>query len=514
MMKLQDPSHQLISAEWSNRILILSLLGIAYLTLFPFRFDFTPTTVFHRYPFLLMTSVKRVQYLDFFLNVLLFVPYGFGLSAQACKRGSIRWNSLLLALAGGALLSYSVELLQFYIPERDSGWEDVFSNSLGSVTGFFLFQFCGGAILSGLSRCEDLFERWISPRRTAMLLAAYFLMCFCISIPLQNQTRLSNWDPQCSLFVGNDASGQFPWKGRVLLLQIWNRALPEKTIRQMAEQKSAIAASMGLLTSYDFTISPPYRDKNNFLPELVPTSGAAQSANAQETEFDGRTWLRTPLPVENLTQEIKKSNEFTFHIVCIPAEIDGATGRIVSLSQSDDNINFHLRQYGDDLVLWFRNPLSETRSGLAWEIPDAFEAGKLRDIVASYDGSDAFLYLDGQSVPQTYRLSPGASLRHTLFFIQTPDLQGYVFVFETMLFLPAGLLIGMAARKWATQKISASLILPLCIIIPAVLLEVLLHEISGRRIWPENVLLSLAFGFAGALLINADQHLKKNPHTV
>ena len=52
------------------------------------------------------------------------------------------------------------------------------------------------------------------------------------------------------------------------------------------------------------------------------------------------------------------------------------------------------------LVFWFRNPLSETRSVLAWYVRGVFEAGKTRDIVASYDGSDAFLYLDGNRVPQ------------------------------------------------------------------------------------------------------------------
>src|ERR1700674_1098533 len=104
-MKTQDLPHQQAYAEWSNRILILSLLGIAYLTLFPFKFDFTATYIFHRFPFLLQSSVKRVMYSDFFLNVLLFVPFGFGVSAQVCKRGGSRWTSLLLALLAGAGVS-------------------------------------------------------------------------------------------------------------------------------------------------------------------------------------------------------------------------------------------------------------------------------------------------------------------------------------------------------------------------------------------------------------------------
>src|ERR1700691_4871901 len=239
-MKTQDLPRQQACADWSNRILILSLLGISYLTLFPFKFDFTPTYIFHRYPFLLETSVKQVIYSDFFLNILLFVPFGFGVSAQVCKRGGRRWMSLLLALVAGAGVSYTVEVLQFYIPARDSGWEDVISNTMGSVAGFFLFELCGGAaILEELSRWENSFKDWLSPRRATLLLVAYFAVWFVVSAFLQNKTRLSDWDPQSILVVGNDASGKNPWRGEIVLLQIWSRALPEKAIRQMSGRQSA-----------------------------------------------------------------------------------------------------------------------------------------------------------------------------------------------------------------------------------------------------------------------------------
>ena len=431
----------------------------------------------------MQSSVKRVMYLDFFLNVLLFVPFGFGVSAQVCKRGGSRWTSLLLALLAGAGVSYAVEVLQFYIPARDSGWEDVISNSLGSVAGLFLFELCGGAILEMMSKRKDSFGGWLSPRRTALLLAAYFVACFGISAILQNRTRLSNWDPQCTLFVGNDASGQHPWGGQITLLQIWNRALPDKAIRQFIGRQSADEESTGLLGSYDFTGSPPYRDRANFLPELGWTPEQPQFTNARAVELDARSWLRTKFPVEKLTQEIKKSSQFTVHIVCTPAAIQGANGRIVSLSQSADNVNFHLRQEGPALVFYFRNPLSARRSMLAWYVRGVFQAGQSRDIVTIYDGSDAFLYLDGNRVPQTYRLSPGASLMHSFYFIRPLDLDGCVIVYETLIFLPAGLLIGAAVWKWSRQKIFPQWLLALGWVLPAVLLEVL----TGRGEWAKDL---------------------------
>jgi glycopeptide antibiotics resistance protein len=507
-MKIQGLPHQQACTEWSNRILILSLLGIAYLTLFPFRFDFGASYVLHTSPFLLGSSVKRPTLTDFFLNVLLFVPFGFSLCAKLHKRGSNRWTSLLLALAVGAGASYTVELLQFFIPGRDSGWSDVISNTTGSAAGFVLFEICGGAILKMLFKWEHSFEIWFSSRRAALLLAVYFACCFGISVLLQNETRLSNWDPQCILFVANDASGLNPWRGQVFLLQIWNRALPERAIRQRAARESVPDESTGLLGYYDFTSSPPYRDQRNFLPPLGWTPEQPQFANAQASESDARSWLSTQFAVENLTREIKKSSQFTVHIVCAPAAAHGANGRIVSLSQSADNVNFHLRQEGPNLVFWFRNPLSESRSVLAWTVPGAFEAGKARDIVASYDGSDAFIYLDGNRVQQSYRLSPGAGLMQHFLFIQTADLGAYVIVYETLVFLPAGLLIGVAARKWSRQKISGRWMIVLGWALPAMLLEILLAAVSGRRIWAGNIGFSLVFGLAGILLINADRRFK------
>jgi hypothetical protein len=44
-----------------------------------------------------------------------------------------------------------------------------------------------------------------------------------------------------------------------------------------------------------------------------------------------------------------------------------------------------------------------------------------------------------------------------------------------------------------------------------VLLEVFLAGMSGRRIWPVNIVLSLVFGLVGMLLINADRRFKKLP---
>jgi VanZ family protein len=503
-MKTLEPPHRQDCARWSNRFLILSLLGIAFLTLFPFRFNFAPTLIFHRYPFLLDTSVKPPFFMDFFLNVLLFVPFGFGLTARMRRRIRSGWIPLLLALAAGAGVSYTVEVLQFYIPARDSGWQDVISNSSGSLAGFFLFEFCGAALLEALSRWEDSFVGWLSPVRVSLLLTAYFAASFGISVHLQKESRLSNWDSESILTVGNDASGRSPWNGKVFLLQIWNRTLPEQTIRGITGREPAGDSVAGLLGSYDFTGLSPYQDQENFLPPLAWTPRAPQMTVAGTAELNPKSWLSSGLPVTSLNDAIRKANQFTVHVVCEPTLTPNPSGRILSFSQSADNVNLSLRQEGQFLYFWFRNPLSETRSILAWRVRGAFEPGKVRDIVAAYDGADAFVYLDGNRVPQTYRLSPGASLKHDISFVQTGELQGCVVVYQALVFLPTGVLVGLALGKFSGRKSVLWWILGFGLALPPVLLEILLARVSGGRFWAGDIALALFFGVVGILMIRAN----------
>ena len=201
--KVLDASSNPYAYPWSNRILIASLLGIALLTLAPFRFDFHLRSPGHRFdPFLLGPSQKGMGILDSFLNVLLFIPFGFGLSSQLRQR-KWSWASVLVfALIGGALCSYTVEILQFYIPGRNSGWADIVTNSTGSLVGAVVLRQWGGILRQRFLRWEWLVRDWLSLRRITLILLSYLGLCFAISIPLQQKTRLSNWTADSRLVIG------------------------------------------------------------------------------------------------------------------------------------------------------------------------------------------------------------------------------------------------------------------------------------------------------------------------
>ncbi len=72
------------------------------------------------------------------------------------------WLSFGSPWATGAILSYAIEITQFYIPMRDSGWEDVFTNTTGSVVGFFLFELLGAPVIRFLSQCEAALRSWLT----------------------------------------------------------------------------------------------------------------------------------------------------------------------------------------------------------------------------------------------------------------------------------------------------------------------------------------------------------------
>ncbi|MGD1090320.1 MAG: VanZ family protein, partial [Verrucomicrobiota bacterium] len=152
--------------------MILAIAGILFLTMYPFRLNIHPLAN-GASPFLLGKSEKS-GLVDALLNVLLFVPFGFGLGEKLRERGkSIRFV-LLATLAAGALFSYAIEFTQLYIPERDSGWEDVFTNGSGSFLGGLLYVLLGGSLVGWANTVQRAVAEWMTPFRFSCAIIIYF----------------------------------------------------------------------------------------------------------------------------------------------------------------------------------------------------------------------------------------------------------------------------------------------------------------------------------------------------
>jgi glycopeptide antibiotics resistance protein len=507
-----QPDLSSTSGRWSNRILIAAMAGILFLTCFPFRLLSHAKLPAGVSPFLLgETFGKHSGTFDDFLNVLLFVPLGFGLSEKLSERRKSRTTIFLVVWIVGIVLSYGIEVLQLYIPGRDSGWEDVITNSSGSAVGFFLFILARGAVPRFLGQMERAAESSAAVKRLGVLLLIYFSCWFALSARLQTKTRLTNWHPDSRLLIGNDAIGKAGalWNGEVSELQVWNRPLsPQEAEALTAGQPSQMAVPEAV-AAYDFTSGPPFSDRMKSLPDLSWSSGIMGHGEPSQLVLDnGKSFVLTA-PAASLVAELQRTNQFAIHVVCKPAAAGGSSAQFISISQSPTMTDLTIRQEEKDVVFWFRSPLSARHAQLAWYVGNTFAPGQSRNIVYSYDGSNLSLYIDGKLATYPYRLGPGAALAHMIRRIKPSELDGYHDIYYALVFFPAGAALGIGARVARTHKL-ARLWFALLLIVPPILFELLLIAVSGRAFSPGSLILSLALPAAGALWINADRLPEKH----
>ena len=387
------------------------------------------------------TETKTGGPLDVFLNVLLFVPLGFGLAEKLRERKMSRVATFSIALAAGAILSYSIEFTQIYIPMRDSGWEDVFTNSIGSVVGFFLFELLGTAVIRA-SLSARSFSALMAHTQAHCRSAPYlFFGLVCAFWVLQTRTRLSNWYADCLLFLGNDATGQNSWQGEIEKLQISDRAISDSTALQISSGQIS-RYPVPWRAEYEFKNSSKFNDIHGFLPALswLPTTPVPVATDA--LVLNGEYWVRSGSPIIGLIDDFQKSSQFAIHIICNSAVPHIGTGQIISISRSPSFTDLTVKQDEANLVIWFRSPLSAKRAILAWYVPNVFTDSNPRNIVYSYYGANLSLCIDGKKSTRLYHLGPGAALAKLLRKIRPSELEGYNDIYCVLVFFRRALFWG------------------------------------------------------------------------
>ena len=178
-----------------------AIAAIVCATLWPFVFQFHRLT-WTAYQASFATSPSAL--LDFPLNVVLFIPLGYGLSlAGIGGRSSV---SVLLCVAIGGCLAVGVESCQIFVPGRTPNVADVVANSLGAVLGWFLCRVwrAGRTRWAVFRKSMDHFGIAWSTLLAIALLTAWGLV---------RELRPSQWDRMYRLAIGNELSGLEPWSG-------------------------------------------------------------------------------------------------------------------------------------------------------------------------------------------------------------------------------------------------------------------------------------------------------------
>jgi hypothetical protein len=75
---------------------------------------------------------------DAMINVAGFTPLGFFFYAYLSKRNN--WAPTATTVLIGVATSFTIEFLQAYLPTRDSGLTDIFTNTLGTYIGVLLYR--------------------------------------------------------------------------------------------------------------------------------------------------------------------------------------------------------------------------------------------------------------------------------------------------------------------------------------------------------------------------------------
>ncbi len=306
------------------------------------------------------------------------------------------------------------------------------------------------------------------------------------------------------MFVGSDGTARHAWKGQIAKLQVWNRALSDESAQKLTAGETPPDAETGLVASYEFVGTPPFSDQKKSLPALNWIS-SSPPYDAKVLDLNGSSWLSTKDPVTDLTRELKKTNQFAVRAVCTPANVADLEQLIVSISHVYGTPDLTLRREAADLLFWFRNPLSMFRSALSWRVRGIFVPGQTRDILVSYDGSSVSLFVDGNKEPRVYYLSPGAALVHKFSRAVAAELDGYLVTYDLLIFLPAGMLLGMISRKVPSKKVIGRLLLLLGFLLPPVLYQYILEWVSGKGVFLWEIILCLLLAVLGAWLINADR---------
>ena len=77
----------------------------------------------------------HMDYTDFFLNTLLFLPFGFLLRLLLEKYTKRYYLSFFITIITGLFLTITIETLQSFLPIRYTSIIDVLSNTLGTIIG-------------------------------------------------------------------------------------------------------------------------------------------------------------------------------------------------------------------------------------------------------------------------------------------------------------------------------------------------------------------------------------------
>ena len=501
----------------SQTIIVLSSFFILFGTLAPFDFTYPDNFSWDDFK-IIMTTVSPPG--DILVNLALFMPFGLGLTALFTARGIRFKKSICLTFIFGFCFSSIIEFLQILSLLRMTTPTDIASNTFSGFLGgvFFLL------IRNRAKTFYFKFNKRIFSRIFMVTWLIYLLVISISLISFQDATKLGNWNTQFPLMMGNERTGNRPWKGEMSYFYISDRVLSDEIIGQLFTTNSESQTLQdNLLGAYVFNkLKLKYVDRLGNLPNLIWQAKDQEVTEKSSITLDNNNWLETEILPEQATKKIQNNAQFTIitKIKNSQKKIPGES-RIFSLSKNLYQRNLSFEQSEADLKLRLRTPVTGNNGKnpeLIWR--DFFDAPKFHQIAIAYNGKELKFYIDNIANIYNLKLNSEAALfwsilsflgSKTPIYINKSSL--YNFLYHDLLFIPFGLLLSLILIMLPKNRIFYLLILFSGIMIPSLLIEsIVVITNNGTEIWGNVFVSILTIAITSLLFKNLITLEFKNKH--
>jgi glycopeptide antibiotics resistance protein len=495
--KVSERSQQ---EKWSKNIFLLGLIIVLLLTLLPFDFEDPQGN----YILAIVTSFgHHTDKFDLLGNLLLFIPFGFGLAGVLEKRRLGFVKTALVVIVSSLSLSSTVEILQVFLPERASTSIDILSNTTSGFWGFLIYYLGNDRIFNiffGLSRIG---KRWLNFKWAIAIFISYLIATCFLLFSFRDSTKLSNWDVNYPLLVGNELTADRPWKGQVSQFCIADRAASKSEVAQLlSDRTSCQSISQSLLASYQFNGNQKqYPDLTQNLPDLISQGTPPKKKGSEGIFSNYKHWLQTEESVKLLAEKLEATSQMTLVSTIATADTNqGGPARIISLSKNPFSRNFTFGQEGNDLSFRLRTPLTKENGNEPESIvPNVFADTEFHRVAIVYDGWTIKIYVDQPRNVYKLQLSPDAALFWSAMSVfdktvhlNPPSMFVYKVLYYGILFIPLGILFAIVWVSYRGSLIFSLLAIACGILLPALLVEGVIASCMERSLQIGNIGMGIA----------------------
>lgn len=436
----------------------ITLFLILYFTLTPFEFSLKKISLEKWLDIALNNPTDPI---DIIANIVLFIPLGTSSYSLLRKLIGQRpvfafFQSILFATT----TSFLIELFQLNSSERIPTFSDIIFNTIGGLIGAFICcLYCDSL--------HKIFRKNIVNIVIISLCILYFSNIYMGLLDSVDKTRIKSWDTNYPLTIGNNPTGDCPWRGKISDVMIFNSVLEEKEIAKLFKNKKIVLTDYPSLLAYYPLKNGGFSDLAHQNSSLIWKGNSIQKTSTQLVEIDENSWLQSKNAVTSISHKVEISSEFTLSVVIFPKYSDDFA-TILALSGDSMHSNLVLGIEKNQLLIRIRTPLSGDSGKKPELVLSNFHQNFERQhLIIIYDGLNFKAYLDTTKKIRDTALIPGITLFQPLsiFYerwrLQTMPFQAYKYIFLLFIFIPLHYLV-LTIRELTSLSYFQYLVLYLC----------------------------------------------------